>query len=115
MAHKLKEADWESYYLCENAFGVVPVHVYHVPRVAQLLAERHKGIIFIWMSGTSSTMICAVKPDKRKTSRSVEEKIVNAGEHIAENVAKKHPVRPRLLGWLRGKPRIKSGWHFEPA
>jgi hypothetical protein len=114
VAHKLKAADWESYWLCDNSTGVIDVHVRHVERVAKILAKGHRGIIFIWAGGSSPVMICAVKPDKRKLGKTVEEKLCTAGEKIAANVAAKHPVRARLFGWFRGKQRIKAGWHFEP-
>lgn len=111
---KISQADWESYWLCDNGIGVVDVHEDHALRVAEILSERHPGILFLWEAPTKSgqVTISAVKVNKRAFSGSAEEKIVAAGERIAENVANKYPARKRgLFARMFHKP-LRPGWHF---
>ena len=103
------------FYLCDNGIGVVDVHVSHVERVAQLLAERHPGLIFLWDNGTSThpVTISAVRADKRKIAVKVESAIVAAGELIARNVAAKYPEKSGgLFRWLGMGAKVRRGWHY---
>jgi hypothetical protein len=105
---------WESYWLCTNSVGVVDVNQDHALRVAEILSERYPGIIFIWDSPAADgmVMIQAVRPNKRRIASQVEGSIVAAGEVIARNVAKKHPVKPTGLFDRFFKTPLRQGWQY---
>jgi hypothetical protein len=94
--------EWEAYWQCRNACGLIGAHEDHIVRIAALLSQRYPGFLFLWdCSGTSKTaMICVVRPDKRKISGRVEARIVAAAERIANRVARQQRIEQRRLGWL---------------
>ena len=113
MTHKISFEQWESYFLCENSFGVVDVHQHHLSRVAEILSERFPGILFFW-DRPDRNQICsinAVRKDKRAVSRRQKVSIVAAGEAIASNVANKYPIKRGFLFWLLRRP-VSAGWHY---
>ena len=56
-------AECEKYQTSDNCVGVVDVHEQHLSRVAELLSERHPGILFLWNTPDARDMhtICAVR------------------------------------------------------
>ena len=114
MSESVRE-DWERYYFSDNAIGVVTVHEQHLARVAEILSERHRGVVFIWDVADSKRrhILRAVRHDRRKFPQGIEEKIVAAGEHINLNVAQSHPIKSGLVAWLF-RWRTKPGWIFQP-
>lgn len=115
VVNKISEEEWEAYFLAENGEGLVDAHEQHVERVAEILSDRHPGLIFLWDTAyQGKCTITVVKPDKRKIAAARLEKIMGAAEAIAENVANKHPVKQ--LGFfarLSYKP-LPAGWYFTP-
>jgi hypothetical protein len=116
MAYRISESEFDRFYLCNNAVGVVDVEEHHVSRIAQILSERFPGIVFIWDASRKKYTICAVKENRRKIGEAQEEKIVRAGETIARNIASKHP-QPSFFHQLRRLfiGRVGRGWHFTPS
>jgi hypothetical protein len=105
----MRSADFEKYFLSDSCVGVVDVEPCHRRRVAEILAERHPGVIFLWDWSPSNSLvtICAARGNRRRMSESMEEKLVAAGEAIARSVARKYPAED---GEVRGP--TNRGWCY---
>lgn len=103
--------EFERYAMHDNCVGIVDADPRQADRIAEILSERHRGIIFLWdiSPGDRKVTICAVRPDRHRMRGSDEEKMVLAGEAIARNVATKHRIS--LLSRLFGR-RPRPGWHY---
>jgi hypothetical protein len=112
-SQEITAENWEAYWQCRNACGVIGAHQDHIVRIAALLSQRYPGYLFLWdCPGTSETaMICVVRPDKRKIARRREARIVAAAERIAKRVARQQHVAQGRLGWLF-KRLLKPGWQY---
>jgi hypothetical protein len=112
-SRKLTAAEWEAYWQCRNACGVIGAHEDHIVPIATMLSERYPGLLFLWdCPGTSETaMICVVRPDKHKIASRLEARIVAAAEKIAHRVARQQHIARRRLGWLFRR-HLKPGWQY---
>ncbi len=93
-AREVTAENWEAYWLCRNACGLVSAHEDHIVRIATLLAERYPGFVFLWdCPGTSETaMISVVRSDMRRIAPRVEARLVAAAERIATRVARQQAI-----------------------
>jgi hypothetical protein len=113
ISYKITPDQWESYWSCQNACGLVDVHQDHVLEIVAMLSERYPGLLILWdcPAQNGRVMISVVRPDKRKIAAGVEAEIVAAAESIARKVARLHPVEHGSLGWLF-KRRLNPGWQY---
>jgi hypothetical protein len=112
-SRKLTAEEWEAYWQCRNACGLVGAHEDHIVRIATLLSQRYPGFLFLWdCPGTSQTaMICVVRPDKRRIAGRLEARIVAAAERVARRVARQQRVARGRLDWLFRR-HLKPGWQY---
>jgi hypothetical protein len=111
--HELTAEEWEAYWQCRNACGLVGAHEDHIVEIATLLSKRYPGFLFLWdCSGTSETvMICVVRPDMRKIAGRLEARIVATAEKVAHRVAAGQHVAHGRLEWFF-KRHLRPGWQY---
>ena len=112
-SREISAENWESYWQCRNACGLIGAHEDHIVRIATLLSQRYPGFFFLWdCPGTSQTaMLCVVRPDMRRIARRVEAQIVAAAEGIANHVARQQSLARGPLARLF-KRHLKPGWQY---
>lgn len=114
MGHGVSEDEFERFLLSDNTVGLVDLRGEHVSRVAEILAERHPGIIFLWPCADAKGIVTllAAKPNKGKFGSTQEEKLVAAAERIAKNVAAKHPAKAASFFERFFRKAVQPGWWF---
>jgi hypothetical protein len=113
MSLQLSDDELDQYARHDNCVAVVSVHEQHVTRMAQVLAEKHPGIIILWgpPSAKGMYLICAVRPDRHQIPEKVKERLASAGEAMAKTLTDKNPPRRAFLRNLFRR-RLPPGWRF---